>query len=352
MALALISHFIRQQFLHLPSLDAFKVDLRGKTVVVVGSNTGLGFESAKHLASMMLDGSGGRLILACRSVERGNTALEAIKASTGFPGCEVWQVDLASFASVKAFATKFETDGGGHLDLLIMNSGISTFDYAPTEDGWESTLQVNHLGTALLSLLLLPYIFKADTDGPCPRLVVVASEGHFLAKLKKPEDGSGLLSRIGSKEYCSPSAMEYRYFESKLLNVFFVRALAKRIPGGSPVSVVAANPGFCRSSITRNIKQGSLIYYAFRIFQYLMARPSEEGGRSITYAAVAGAQEGLDKPFHGQFVSTCEITQVSKFCLSEEGQKIQEDVWVETIEILSKIDDRIPNIVSLLLELI
>ncbi len=73
-------HFLRQQFMTLPTLDTFEVDLRGKTVIVVGSNTGLGFETAKHLASMMIDSEGtkGRLILACRSVERGNEALEGI----------------------------------------------------------------------------------------------------------------------------------------------------------------------------------------------------------------------------------------------------------------------------------
>jgi len=337
----------------LPSLDTFKADLRGKTVIVVGSNTGLGFETAKHLASMMIDSEGtkGRLILACRSVERGNDALEAIKTSTGFSGCEVWRVDLTTFASVKGFADKFEKDGGGCLDLLVVNSAISTFDYVRTEDGWESTLQVNHLATALLSLLLLPYLFKAGDYGPCPRLVVVASDAHYLAKLTKPEDGSDLLNRMGSEDHCSPSIMRSRYPESKLLNVLFMRSMSKRIPIGCPVTVVAANPGFCRSSLMRNAKPGSLLYYGHKVFEYLLARPSEEGGRAITYAAIAGVLEGAkEKPFHGQFVSTCQITDVSEFCLSDEGQNVQEAVWVETIDFLSTIDDRIPSIVSLYLE--
>ncbi len=121
----------------------------------------------------------------------------------------------------------------------------------------------------------------------------------------------------------------------------------------------------------RNARPGSLLYYGHKVFEYLLARPSEEGGRAITYAAIAGVLEDpKEKLFHGQFVSTCEITEVSEFCLSDEGQNVQEAVWVrfncvwggvyvdlqthtkkvETIDILSTIDDRIPSIVSLYLE--
>lgn len=63
---------------------------------------------------------------------------EAIKSSAGFGGIEVWDVDLADFASIKAFASRYEKEGGGHLDLLVMNSGITTIEFAETKDGWES----------------------------------------------------------------------------------------------------------------------------------------------------------------------------------------------------------------------
>lgn len=62
----------------------------------------------------------------------------AIKSSTGFGEIEVWDVDLADFASIKAFASRFEKEGGGHLDLLVMNSGITTIEFVETKDGWES----------------------------------------------------------------------------------------------------------------------------------------------------------------------------------------------------------------------
>ncbi len=104
---------------------------------------------------------GGRLILACRNVQKEEEALictnylhlilhrlndgylflalysYTVKASSGFPHFEVWEVDFASFSSIKAFADQFEIGGGGRLDILIMNSGITTFDYSQTTDGWE-----------------------------------------------------------------------------------------------------------------------------------------------------------------------------------------------------------------------
>ncbi len=156
--MAFFLHFFRQQFKTLPSVDSFRVNLSGRTVVVVGSNTGLGLEAARHLATLMGGPEdGGRLILACRNVQKGEEALictnylhlilhrltdgyhfTAIKASSGFPHIEVWEVDLANFSSIKAFADQFEIGGGDRLNILIMNSGITTFDYSQTTDGWES----------------------------------------------------------------------------------------------------------------------------------------------------------------------------------------------------------------------
>jgi len=165
--MSFLLHVLKQQFKALPSVDSFRVDLSGKTVIVVGSNTGLGLEAARHLATMMGRAEdGGRLILACRNVKKGEEALASIQATTGFSGAEVWEVDLANFSSIKLFADRFESEGGDSLDLLIMNAGISTFVYSQTADGWESQLQVNYLGTAHLALRMIP--FKSTTSKSQP----------------------------------------------------------------------------------------------------------------------------------------------------------------------------------------
>ena len=125
------------------------VDLTGKTVVVVGANVGLGFEAAKYFAKM----NPKRLVLACRSQEKGQAAVQgkrepklngvpsilisslAIQA-TGFKNAELALVDLSKFASVSAFADAFIRDGS-QIDILMYNAAVGFPYYVSTVDGWE-----------------------------------------------------------------------------------------------------------------------------------------------------------------------------------------------------------------------
>lgn len=148
MAKLTILSFIRSQWRKIPPV--VKQDLSGKTVVVTGANTGLGFEASKHFASM----NPARLILACRSKERGEQAIKGdcpflsriirllsfaeIEAATGYKTAELWLLDLSKFASVVEFADKFEKDGG-KIDLLIANAGVVLPEYHATSDGHEDT---------------------------------------------------------------------------------------------------------------------------------------------------------------------------------------------------------------------
>jgi NAD(P)-dependent dehydrogenase (short-subunit alcohol dehydrogenase family) len=132
-------------------------DLAGQTVIVTGANTGIGFEATKHIASM----KPGRLILACRNEAKGRVAVDrgsihsqlgpcatrlrrsssrliGVKDDIGLAAVELRLLDLASFASVTAFADKFEEDGG-RLDILIANAAVATTVYRVTKDGWEES---------------------------------------------------------------------------------------------------------------------------------------------------------------------------------------------------------------------
>jgi NAD(P)-dependent dehydrogenase (short-subunit alcohol dehydrogenase family) len=140
--------FISRQLTKQPPV--LKADLTGKTVLVLGANTGLGFEATKHFATM----NPARLILACRSQSRGQAALDSmlqpfllctvfdpppeLQADTGYSKAELWLVDLADFDSVKQFADRFESDGG-RLDILVENAAIAASTYKPTKDGWEAS---------------------------------------------------------------------------------------------------------------------------------------------------------------------------------------------------------------------
>lgn len=155
----------------------------------------------------------------------------AIEKDTGFAKAELWSIDLTSFAQIIAFAEKFEKDGG-RLDLLVMNAGILKITYEATADGYEQayaplsslfghrnsqsqfshSLQVNHLGTSLLSLLLLPTLLKtANEAGTVSRLVVVSSDMHYFADFTKEEQASPhILNKLNSKQYCTKPSVKFQ----------------------------------------------------------------------------------------------------------------------------------------------
>ena len=122
----------------------------GQTIIVTGANVGLGLEAARYFVS--LDAS--KVILAVRSTLKGQAAANSIEESTGRAGiCEVWHLDLASYASVKAFAER--ASRLDRLDIVVNNAGIVVYDFELAEDN-ESSITVNVVSGLLLSLLLLP----------------------------------------------------------------------------------------------------------------------------------------------------------------------------------------------------
>ncbi|KAI9465854.1 hypothetical protein BJY52DRAFT_1112976 [Lactarius psammicola] len=314
------------------------VDLTGKTVVVVGANVGLGFEAAKHFASM----NPKRLVLGCRSQEKGQAAVQAIQA-TGFKNAELALVDLSRFASVSAFADAFIRDGS-QIDILAYNAGVAFPHYASTGDGWEEMIQVNHLSAMLLTTLLLPCLLKAAVSGssPNPRIVIVSSDVHYWANLSKEmAESDNALQKLSNKDYCTPKVMADRYPLSKLLNVLFVRELTKKLPANSPIIVTAVNPGYCKSQLSRHLPFATRL--GMTIMAALLARTTEQGSRQLVWAAVGGA--GREFELRGGYVSKANLQEVSDYVLSDDGAVAQRRIWEESVEILSRVDPKFESIV-------
>jgi retinol dehydrogenase 12 len=161
--------FLRSQFTKLPPVH--HVDLTGQTVVVTGSNVGLGLEAAKYFARM----NPANLILAVRSKSNrkvmqhsqvrsftlyagrwANLSRVEIQHETGYEGGKVMILDLGDFASVSAFAATFEKEHD-RLDILVCNAGVETFDYETSKDGWETTYVSNLLSVPRHLDLCLQY---------------------------------------------------------------------------------------------------------------------------------------------------------------------------------------------------
>ncbi|KAK7031656.1 hypothetical protein R3P38DRAFT_2774153 [Favolaschia claudopus] len=350
------STFIRGQFAKQPPV--VKGDLAGKTVIVLGANTGLGFEASKHFARM----NPGRLILACRSQSRGDAALDRLKSATGYGKAELWLIDLADFESVKKFADKFERDGG-RLDIFVENAALSTRKYEATKDGWEASLQVSDLSTPLLAFLLLPAMMRtAERYSTLPRLVVVASEVHHFTSIeKKVLERPDILKTLGSSAYCTKNNMTSRYFltkrklllkpnvqsyahqqDSAVLNILFVRAFNERLPASTPLVINAVNPGLCKTDLLRET-QGIAALIVGMILN-IVAFTAEEGSRQLVFGALGNADRPND--LRGEYLSACRVFEVSDFILSADGVKAQDQLWDELVDILGQVDSRVPEIVE------
>jgi retinol dehydrogenase-12 len=166
--------FPRSQFIKLPyPTESFA----GQTIIVTGANVGLGFEAARHFTRL----NAAKVILACRTISKGEEASRSIEETIGRKGvCEVWQVDLGSFDSVKAFAQRAAKLD--RLDVVCENAGIAGREYFKME-GFESMVAVNVVGTFLMALNLLPILRKSGkTHGVVPRLVITTSNTHMWVR--------------------------------------------------------------------------------------------------------------------------------------------------------------------------
>ncbi|KAJ7777253.1 hypothetical protein B0H16DRAFT_1301756 [Mycena metata] len=313
--------------------DVVKAHLTGETVLVLGANTGIGLEASKHFASM----NPARLIMACRSESKGKAAVEKLRADTGYAKAEVWIVDLADFASVTRFADKFEQDGG-RLDILVEDAGMGpSSKYESTTDGWEASLQVNCLSTPLVALRLLPTMIRTGQEHcTTPRIVVVSSEMHYYVDIEKSVcKKPGIIKTLGSSEYCTKKIMANRYRVTKLLNVFFVRALNARLLSSTPLIVNAVNPSYCASDLRRGFTG---ITAAFdRLTEKCLAFSPEMGSRRLVWAAVGEPEQ--PNQLRGEYINACVVEEVSDFVLAH--GKVQDSIWDESVEMLGQVDPKV-----------
>lgn len=310
------------------------VDLTGRTVVVTGSNTGLGLDSAKMFYEM----NPARLILAVRSLEKGEAAKQSIlslhagtASSENAPSVEVWKLDMADFSSVVQFAERCEKELE-RLDVFLANAGVASESWAVTKDGWEQGIQVNVLSTILLSLLVTDKMVqtsKLTAPKPgiefVPHLVIVASDVHFFAPFSDRTQPNILVALNDQKRFNSST----RYTDTKLFEILLTRHLAQHHPvyassnGKGPV-LCTVNPGFTRSDFHRDWSP------VFKWIMYsIMARPTREGAKNLIWASLGA------KITSGSYVSSCKVTQPSAFVRSDEGAEAGKKLWKELVAILN-----------------
>lgn len=255
--------------------EASLPDLHGRTVVVTGGNSGIGLEAAIVFAR-----KGAHTILACRDPERAKGALAELARRAPGSDARAMSLDLASLASVEAFADALAKDTS-RLDVLVNNAGIMGVPYGKTKDGFESHFGTNHLGHFALTLRLLPLLEAADAA----RVVTVSSVTHKYGKL----DFDDL---DGERRYKSADA----YATSKLANLLFTYELERRLRrAGRRTRAVACHPGFAATQITQGTSLSKLAPTVARILVWgnsLVAQPAEQGAWPTLHAALADVPGG------------------------------------------------------------
>lgn len=204
-------------------------DLAGRTFVVTGANSGVGLETARALAE-----KNATVVMACRSLERGEHAVESIREGCPTARVEVMALDLASLASIRSFAAALRAKHPV-IDVLVNNAGVMALPRSLTADGFELQLGTNHLGHFALTMLLLPALERA----PAPRVVTVASAAHRWGKIRFDD-------LMGEKSYASWLA----YGQAKLANLLFHYELERRLrAAGRKTIAAAAHPGYAATNL-------------------------------------------------------------------------------------------------------
>jgi NAD(P)-dependent dehydrogenase (short-subunit alcohol dehydrogenase family) len=279
--------------------------MRGKISIVTGSNTGIGKETARGLAER-----GATVVLACRDVAKAEAAKDDIVRTTRSSDVHVMALDLGDASSIDAFVSAFRARFD-RLDLLVDNAGVTTRKRSVTKDGHETTFGVNHLGTARLTLGLLDLLKKSAPS----RIVVVSSGLHYRGKIDFDDLEQARKKFDGLRAYN----------DSKLANVLFTKALARRI-AGSGVTVNALHPGVVATELAREYPK-----VVMAIASLFMLTPS--GGAACSLH-VATAKELAD--VSGEYFEKSRVKRASKDARDEAAQ---ERLWKMTEELLAKSGD-------------
>ncbi|KAJ5202864.1 Short-chain dehydrogenase/reductase SDR [Penicillium cf. viridicatum] len=324
--------FLYRQFLVCPPKAPSGTSLQGKAGIVTGSNTGLGYQASTQLLRLGLT----HLILAIRNLSKGEIARTSLLAS--LPNSRIWELDLADYDSITSFVNRLQKSGI-YVDFALLNAGVANFDYTQTPStSHESSIQINWLGTALLTILLLSDLNKqavANPTRPRPVISIVGSETAAWAKFKEAQistaKGIPLIEVLDDKTNFD---MGDRYYTSKLLyQLFFLQLVRshRSVSQGAILNLV--NPGLCYGSELHRTAEGAFDGVLSGM-KRVVGHSLSMGARTLVHAAVL-ASESSD----GRYLSDCKMAPFAGYGDSDDGQKVQTQVWKETTAELGRVVD-------------
>ena len=249
-------------------------DLSGKTIIVTGSNSGIGYETIKSLSA-----NGAETILACRNVGKGKSAKKQIQEENPNAQINVMNLDLADLKSIHSFQTKFG-EKYDNLDVLVNNAGI-VCPYEKTKDGFEIQIGTNHLGHFALTGLLLHFL--KNTKGS--RVVNVSSIGHKFGKMNFDnfmfeKGGYSIMKAYGTSKLCN---LLFTYELQRGFEKFNIDCIA-----------VAAHPGVAKSNLAKYVTKKPLYKIGMAVSNSIMSQNTSIGALPQIRASVDPLVKGGD----------------------------------------------------------
>ncbi|CAG9460090.1 unnamed protein product [Pedinophyceae sp. YPF-701] len=287
-------------------------DVSALNIIVTGPTSGIGTETARALVLR-----GANVFLACRDTNRGRKLRDKLKAEAvdggvTDPRIEVMKLDLSSLKSVRDFAAQWEKKGAEPLHVLINNAGIlelGSTTRATTVDGLESHVGTNHVGPALLTLLMMPYLRKAgEMYKRGARVVNVSSVLHKIGSIYRDDPG---LEQPGAWGWLKAYAV------SKLMDVVYNVELRRRVPESWNVHCMSLHPGNIMTGIIRTSPR--IIQLLYKLVVPMTNITASEGARATVYCATSreAPAEAAMSGTGGYFSSYCAPEKPSRVALDE-----------------------------------
>lgn len=293
--------------------EASVPDQSGRVAIVTGSNTGLGYETARVLAAR-----GAHVVLAVRNVEKGQAAAAKISGISPRADIKVQPLDVSSLQSVRTAAEELKT-AYPRIDLLINNAGVMyTPTKQPTKDGFEMQFGTNHLGPFALTGLLLDHLLPVEGS----RVVMVASVAHKIRAAIHFDDLQW------ERSYDRVAA----YGQSKLANLLFAYELQRRLAAKKePTIALAAHPGFSNTELMRNLP--GAVQPIWKLFGPYVTNSAEKGALPTLMAATSPTAQG------GQYYGPDGIGEVMgypklvKSTAQSHDEALQKRLWTVSEEL-------------------
>ncbi|XP_043231964.1 retinol dehydrogenase 12-like isoform X1 [Amphibalanus amphitrite] len=290
----------------------------GRVVLITGANSGIGLQVARELALR-----GGRVYLACRSLEEARHTAFSIINETSNTSVRPLQLDLNSLASVRRLVSELR-QAETRLDILVNNAGCFYCPPSLTEDGFTVTFQTNYLGHFLLTRLLAPLLVQAAAGA---RVVFVSSAAHLTVSRLEFDCAGRAAQPAGAPPLAPagvpaepPARLQYHvaaYGQAKLALAVFAAELARRLRG-KDICVNSVDPGNVNTDIYRHYRE--LNTFHVRLLRCFLMRTPSEGAQTVIHCACSSKIDGVT----GQYFKDCTIADANPLVRDRE---VGEELW-------------------------